>query len=156
MFHNAALKRTALTPYDWGLVFAALALLMIGMVMVYSASIATAEAKSAANQPMFYLIRHSMYLVIGLGAGYAALQIPIDTWQKLAPRVTVRSSNRCSDRPESASRPEYRQTGASMSSEYNTRPLVPEVLVRGDEWAVVRPRPTYDEMLAREPLADWL
>ena len=46
--------------------------------------------------------------------------------------------------------------GASMSSEYNTRPLVPEVLVRGDEWAVVRPRPTYDEMLAREPLADWL
>ncbi len=46
--------------------------------------------------------------------------------------------------------------GASMSSEYNTRPLVPEVLVRGDEYAVVRPRPTYDEMLAREPLAGWL
>ncbi len=46
--------------------------------------------------------------------------------------------------------------GSAMSSEYNTRPLVPEVLVRGDQFAVVRPRPTYDEMLAREPMAPWL
>ncbi len=46
--------------------------------------------------------------------------------------------------------------GAVMSSEYNTRPLAPEVLVHGDRFAVVRPRPTYDEMLAREPLAPWL
>jgi diaminopimelate decarboxylase len=46
--------------------------------------------------------------------------------------------------------------GAAMSSEYNTRPLVPEVLVSGDQYAVVRPRPTYEEMLAREPLAPWL
>ena len=46
--------------------------------------------------------------------------------------------------------------GAAMASEYNTRPLAPEVLVNGAEFAVVRPRPTYDEMLAREPLAPWL
>jgi diaminopimelate decarboxylase len=46
--------------------------------------------------------------------------------------------------------------GAVMSSEYNTRPLAPEVLVRGDQWAVVRRRPTYEEMLAREPIAEWL
>ncbi len=46
--------------------------------------------------------------------------------------------------------------GSAMSSEYNTRPLVPEVLVKGDSYAVVRPRPTYEEMLAREPLAPWL
>jgi diaminopimelate decarboxylase len=46
--------------------------------------------------------------------------------------------------------------GAAMSSEYNTRPLVPEVLVKGAEYAVVRPRPTYEEILAREPLAPWL
>ena len=46
--------------------------------------------------------------------------------------------------------------GAAMASEYNSRPLVPEVLVKGDRFAVIRPRPTYDEMLAREPLADWL
>ena len=46
--------------------------------------------------------------------------------------------------------------GASMSSEYNSRLLVPEVLVDGDRFAVVRPRPSYDDMLAREPMAEWL
>lgn len=46
--------------------------------------------------------------------------------------------------------------GASMSSEYNSRLLVPEVLVRGADWAVVRPRPTYEEMLARESRPTWL
>ncbi|MFN7304352.1 MAG: diaminopimelate decarboxylase [Phenylobacterium sp.] len=46
--------------------------------------------------------------------------------------------------------------GASMSSEYNSRPLVPEVLVRGRDWAIVRPRPTYEEMLAREARPPWL
>ncbi|HZK98669.1 MAG TPA: diaminopimelate decarboxylase [Caulobacteraceae bacterium] len=46
--------------------------------------------------------------------------------------------------------------GAVMSSEYNTRPLVPEVLVRGSEYAVIRSRPSYADMLAREPLAPWL
>jgi diaminopimelate decarboxylase len=46
--------------------------------------------------------------------------------------------------------------GASMSSTYNSRPLVPEVLVKGDAFAVVRARPTYEEMLAQESLPDWL
>jgi diaminopimelate decarboxylase len=46
--------------------------------------------------------------------------------------------------------------GAAMSSEYNSRLLAPEVLVRGDQFAVVRPRPTYDDMLARERPAPWL
>ena len=46
--------------------------------------------------------------------------------------------------------------GAVMSGEYNTRPLAAEVLVDGDRSAVIRPRPTYDEMFAREPMADWL
>ena len=43
-----------------------------------------------------------------------------------------------------------------MANEYNSRPLVPEVLVDGDRWAVVRARPSYDEMLAREAVAGWL
>ncbi|WP_068877389.1 MULTISPECIES: diaminopimelate decarboxylase [unclassified Phenylobacterium] len=46
--------------------------------------------------------------------------------------------------------------GAAMASEYNSRLLVPEVLVKGDDFAVVRPRPTYDDMLARERSAPWL
>ena len=43
-----------------------------------------------------------------------------------------------------------------MSSEYNSRLLVPEVLVRGRQWAVVRPRPTYEDMLSRETPPPWL
>ena len=46
--------------------------------------------------------------------------------------------------------------GASMSSEYNSRPLVPEVLVSGGRFSVIRRRPTFEDMLAREPLPDWL
>ena len=46
--------------------------------------------------------------------------------------------------------------GAVMSSEYNTRPLIPEVLVKGDAFAIVRARPTYEEMLNREARAPWL
>jgi diaminopimelate decarboxylase len=46
--------------------------------------------------------------------------------------------------------------GAAMASEYNSRLLVPEVLVNGDRYDVVRPRPTYDEMLDRERTPEWL
>ncbi len=46
--------------------------------------------------------------------------------------------------------------GAVMSSEYNSRPLIPEVLVRGDQFAVIRPRPTFDEMINRDTIPPWL
>lgn len=46
--------------------------------------------------------------------------------------------------------------GAVMSSTYNTRPLVPEVLVRGADYAVVRPRPSYDDLIGLDRLAPWL
>ena len=46
--------------------------------------------------------------------------------------------------------------GAVMSSEYNSRPLVPEVLVQGDHFAVIRARPSFDEMIARDTIPDWL
>lgn len=46
--------------------------------------------------------------------------------------------------------------GAIMSSGYNSRLLVPEVLVRGAAFAVVRPRPTYEDMLAQEKMPPWL
>jgi diaminopimelate decarboxylase len=45
---------------------------------------------------------------------------------------------------------------AVMAGEYNSRPLVPEVLVRGDVWSVVRSRPSYEEMLGRDRLPSWL
>ena len=43
-----------------------------------------------------------------------------------------------------------------MASEYNTRPLVPEVLVRKDHFDVVRARPTFDEMLGRDTIPGWI
>jgi diaminopimelate decarboxylase len=46
--------------------------------------------------------------------------------------------------------------GAAMSSTYNTRLLVPEVLVRGDAWAVVRPRPTFDDLIGLDRMPGWL
>ena len=46
--------------------------------------------------------------------------------------------------------------GAVMSSEYNSRPMIPEVLVDGDQFAVIRPRPTFDEMLNRDKLPEWM
>ncbi|MDX1821906.1 MAG: diaminopimelate decarboxylase [Paracoccaceae bacterium] len=46
--------------------------------------------------------------------------------------------------------------GAVMASEYNTRPLIPEVLVKGDQFAVIRRRPTFDEMINRDTIPEWL
>jgi len=45
--------------------------------------------------------------------------------------------------------------GATMSSEYNARPLIPEVLVNGNQFAVIRPRPSFDEMINRDKLPPW-
>jgi len=46
--------------------------------------------------------------------------------------------------------------GAVMASEYNSRPLIPEVLVMGDRFEVVRPRPSYEDMLGRDRIPDWI
>ncbi len=46
--------------------------------------------------------------------------------------------------------------GAVMSSEYNSRPLIPEVMVNGDQFAVIRRRPTFDEMINRDTIPEWL
>ncbi|MEL7204555.1 MAG: diaminopimelate decarboxylase, partial [Pseudomonadota bacterium] len=46
--------------------------------------------------------------------------------------------------------------GAVMASEYNTRPLVPEVLVNGHQFAVIRARPTFDEIINRDTIPIWL
>ena len=46
--------------------------------------------------------------------------------------------------------------GAVMASEYNSRPMIPEVLVHGDQFAVIRARPTFDEMINRDTIPEWL
>ncbi|NCS65578.1 MAG: putative lipid II flippase FtsW [Hydrogenophilales bacterium CG03_land_8_20_14_0_80_62_28] len=85
MFNNAAVRRTSLAPVDWSLLWTVFALLGLGLVMVYSASIAIAEAKSAYHQSTYYLMRHAAYLVVGLAAAYGAFQLPSSLWQKMAP-----------------------------------------------------------------------
>ncbi len=87
MFNNIGLRRSGLAPYDWWLMWVAFALLGMGLVMVYSASVATAEA--ASGNPNHYLTRHGMYLVVGLSLAYAAFQLPSRLWQRMAPGLFV-------------------------------------------------------------------
>lgn len=46
--------------------------------------------------------------------------------------------------------------GAVMASEYNSRPLIPEVLVSGDQFAVIRARPSFDDLINRDTIPEWL
>lgn len=46
--------------------------------------------------------------------------------------------------------------GAVMASEYNSRPLIPEVLVSGNKFAVIRDRPSIQDIISRDNLPDWL
>ncbi len=80
--------RTPPSPqeYDPWLFWSALSLLMLGLVMVYSASIATAEGNRFTNhQQTFFLVRHGVFLAIGLIAAVVVYQIPMRAWQAAAP-----------------------------------------------------------------------
>ena len=81
--------RTAGAPapeYDRSLAWAALLLVAIGLVMVYSASIATAEAsRYAGYNPAYFLLRQGAFLTLALGAAIAVFLVPIRYWQKGAP-----------------------------------------------------------------------
>ncbi|MES2552341.1 MAG: putative lipid II flippase FtsW [Pseudomonadota bacterium] len=78
--------RVTSSTYDQGLVWVTLILLGIGLVMVYSASIALAEAdKATGHQTTYFLVRQAVYLVISLVAGFVAFQVPTEVWQKMAP-----------------------------------------------------------------------
>jgi len=75
---------------DLALLWGALILLLMGLVMVYSASIATAEGgRFTSHQPAYYLVRHGVFLVIGLVAAAFAFQVPLTTWQQMAPWLFV-------------------------------------------------------------------
>ena len=71
---------------DNTLLWSGLLLLLLGTVMVYSASIAIAEAgRTTGFQPTYYLTRHAVFLAIGLGAAAVAFQVPLSLWQRYAP-----------------------------------------------------------------------
>ncbi|MBK7663353.1 MAG: putative lipid II flippase FtsW [Sterolibacteriaceae bacterium] len=68
------------------LLWPAVALLLFGLVMVYSSSIATAEGSTfTGHSQNFFLIRHAVFLCIGTVAAIFAFQMPLRTWQQVAP-----------------------------------------------------------------------
>ncbi|WP_293007585.1 putative lipid II flippase FtsW [Nitrosomonas sp.] len=75
-------KPRVVADFDLTLVWSALLLLSIGLVMVYSASIAIAEAQFGPDRAGYYLWRHSAYLGLGLIMGLIAFQVPMQVWQK--------------------------------------------------------------------------
>ncbi|MDR3323349.1 MAG: putative lipid II flippase FtsW [Zoogloeaceae bacterium] len=78
--------RRQIAEIDPALLWSSLLLLMLGLVMVYSASIAVAEGSRAfGGQPAYFLVHHGIYLCIGLLAAGMAFQVPLVWWQKLAP-----------------------------------------------------------------------
>ncbi len=80
---------TPLTAHDDGLIWAIALLLSIGFVMVYSASIAYAEADPDTHNRYFYLIRHGVYLTISLIVSWIVFHIPSRIWQEKAPYLFV-------------------------------------------------------------------
>ena len=83
MLYNPARRESAL---DHGLLWSALLLFAIGFVMVYSASIAMAEAERFTGfRPAYFLVRHGASIVVGLVFAFALFRIPIAMWQKAAP-----------------------------------------------------------------------
>lgn len=84
MIYQAGLGKQKILPdYDQTLVWAALLLLGLGLVMVYSSSIAIAEAgRGTGGYAAYFLVRHGVYLVVGLLLGLIAFQVPMPLWQK--------------------------------------------------------------------------
>ncbi len=79
-------KAAPRAPIDLLLFWSVVLLLSIGFVMVYSASIAMAEAeKMTGYRATYFLMRHGIYLVVGVAAAVIVFQIPMTMWQRAAP-----------------------------------------------------------------------
>jgi cell division protein FtsW len=90
MYMLSSREKMSSPTYDQGLLWVTLILLGLGLVMVYSASIALAEAdKATGHQPTYFLMRHGIYLIVSLAAAFVTFQIPTHVWQKLAPYLFI-------------------------------------------------------------------
>jgi cell division protein FtsW len=86
VFYTDVKPRALQAEYDQGLVWVTLLLVALGLVMVYSASIAIAEgSRSTGYQPGYFLLRHALFAVLGVMAGTIAFQVPMRIWQQAAP-----------------------------------------------------------------------
>jgi cell division protein FtsW len=90
MYMLANRDRIVSPTYDQALLWVTLLLLGFGLVMVYSASIALAEAdKATGHQSTYFLTRHAIYLVIAMLTALVAFQVPVARWQQLAPYLVL-------------------------------------------------------------------
>ncbi len=81
-----------LSGFDQALVWVAVALLMFGLVMVYSASVAMPDnPKFARYAHTHFLMRHVLSLVVAFVVALLAFQVPVSTWEKMAPWLFVLS-----------------------------------------------------------------
>jgi len=86
MFYHDVQRIQSPAEYDRGLVGATAVLLSLGLVMVYSSSIAMAEAtRHTGYQASYFLVRHAMFLVVSVVLAIAAFQVPLRVWQRYAP-----------------------------------------------------------------------
>ena len=86
MYYADVKSRSVPADYDIALAWSAVALLALGLVMVYSSSIAIAEgSRSTGQQPMYYLMRHGAFLALSLCIATVVFQLPTRAWQRAAP-----------------------------------------------------------------------
>lgn len=89
-FFSAKKKKRKTLTFDVSLLWTVLILLMIGLVMVYSSSIATAEASTyTGHRPAYFLLRHTIFLTVALLLAILAFQMPMKQWQQLAPILFI-------------------------------------------------------------------
>ena len=75
---------------DLILIWSVVGLLLLGLVMVYSASIAIAEgSRFTGYQSHYFLMRHAVFLAVGIGLGLVSFQFSLARWQQLAPVLFV-------------------------------------------------------------------
>ncbi len=90
MLRSVSPGRALPAEYDAGVLWAALLLLTFGMVMVYSASIALAEAgKFTEGKSGYFLERHALFFTASVVAGMLVFQVPMRLWQRAAPWLFV-------------------------------------------------------------------
>ena len=83
---------SAVRGVDQVLIWVTVALLLWGLVMVYSASVAMPDnPRFSKYTHTYFLTRHAMWLVISIGAALMAFQVPVATWEKYAPWLFVLS-----------------------------------------------------------------
>jgi cell division protein FtsW len=86
MFYTDVKEHAPSAEYDGALVWVTTLLLGIGVVMVYSASIAIAEgSRGTGHQATYYLLRHCAYVGVSVAAALFVFQIPLRVWQRAAP-----------------------------------------------------------------------